>query len=129
MRKSKRKDLIVLVVEEEPPVASALASALRSHGYLVAGPVATVSDAILILEQVQPDLAVLKYELSRGTSETLLPVLERRGVQICVISKRDNRRLPPTFRKYPVLKPPFTTDSLSTFLESQMKRPGGPDAG
>jgi len=52
----------VLVVEDEPPIAMALADELECAQAKVVGPVATVSQAIEILQSQTPDAAILDVD-------------------------------------------------------------------
>lgn len=53
----------VLVVEDEVFIAMELASALRTAGFEVMGPVGSVDDALDLIGDVQPDAALLDVNL------------------------------------------------------------------
>ena len=53
----------VLVVEDEAFVAIELASVLQRSGYRVLGPASTVPQALALLEDEQPDAALLDLNL------------------------------------------------------------------
>ena len=66
------KGLRVLVVEDTWQVGKALKSALEGMGMVVAGPVATVADAELLLADRFPDLAVVDINLKGEFSYDLI---------------------------------------------------------
>jgi len=63
----------VLIVEDEFLIALELESTLRSVGYHVLGPVATVQEALELLRTESPDAAVLDVNLA---GERVTPVAE-----------------------------------------------------
>lgn len=61
----------VLVVEDEVLIAMELASALRAAEFEVIGPVGSVDDALDLIDDIQPDAALLDVNLGR---ERVTPV-------------------------------------------------------
>ncbi|HEV7779126.1 MAG TPA: response regulator [Luteibacter sp.] len=102
----------VLVVEDELMIAATLEMALESKGYRVLGPVATIDEAIGLLETVRPDLALIDYRLARTTTEALLPVLDAHRVPVCVLTGYGRAQLPVTYAGYTVLEKPFSMKDL-----------------
>jgi DNA-binding response OmpR family regulator len=104
--------LNVLVVEDELMIAATLEMALESKGYRVLGPVATIDEAIGLLETVRPDLALIDYRLARTTTEALLPVLDAQRVPVCVLTGYGRAQLPVAYAGYTVLEKPFSMKDL-----------------
>ncbi len=76
----------ILIVEDEFLIALDLELLLQSHGWRVMGPVATVGDALRLLEGELPLVALLDVNLG---SELITPVaetLKARGVPFAVAS-------------------------------------------
>jgi two-component system, response regulator PdtaR len=69
---------LVLVVEDEFLIAMDLALLLQEHGWRVLGPAATVAEALRLLADERPDVALLDLNL-RG--ELVTPVAEELRVQ------------------------------------------------
>ncbi|MFN4099976.1 MAG: response regulator [Pararhodobacter sp.] len=69
-----RRNLCVLVVEDEFLIAMEIGYMLENQGYSVLGPAGSVAQALQMLETERPDAAVLDVNL-RG--ELVTPVAER----------------------------------------------------
>ena len=80
------KGLRVLVVEDTWQVGKALKSALEGIGMVVAGPVATVADAELLLADRFPDLAVVDINLKGEFSYDLIAKMHDQGIRVVVVS-------------------------------------------
>jgi CheY-like chemotaxis protein len=106
---------VVMVVEDELLIAATLEIALESKGYKVLGPVATVDEALALLQQAKPDLAVIDYRLARTTTEALLPELTERNIPVCVLTGYNASQLPPAYAGHTILEKPFR---LATLLEA-----------
>jgi DNA-binding response OmpR family regulator len=107
---------IVLIVEDELMIAVTLEMMLSDQGYRVIDPVSTVEDALVVLETVRPDVALLDYRLGGSTTEPLLSVLQERQVPVCMLTGYGRDALPERYRKYPVLEKPFGLNDLLTEL-------------
>jgi DNA-binding response OmpR family regulator len=109
-----RKELsgaTVLLAEDDMFVASELAAHLNDAGAKVAGPVATVSEALDTLESADIDVAVIDFMLEDGNSTGLQTALDSKQVPFVVITgyprvlvRRDARQA--------VLGKPVTSDEL-----------------
>jgi len=100
----------VLVVEDEALVAMLVEDALLDAGAAVLGPAATVSEALLLLEQERPDVAVLDLNLAGETSTPVADVLAKRGVPFVVATGYGAEGLPPSHAHVPVLAKPYDPD-------------------
>ncbi|ACK84206.1 helix-turn-helix domain-containing protein [Methylorubrum extorquens] len=76
----------VLLTEEVPLVGMDLSDTLEQAGYRVLGPAATASQALSLLEQETPALAVIDIMLKDGPCTELARELRRRGVAFLVHS-------------------------------------------
>ena len=102
----------LLIVEDEEALAACIALTLIEHGFNVLRVAKSVSDALRVLDAVKPDAALLDYRLADSTSESLLRVLERRKVPICVVTGTLRDELPPAYANHRVLQKPFGEHEL-----------------
>lgn len=109
---------LVLLVEDELLIAASLEIILEAHGYRILGPVATVAEAMMLLEAERPDMALLDYRLATTTTETLLPLLSQQGVPVCVLSGYGRQQLPASYDNCALLEKPFRTSSLLAALKT-----------
>jgi CheY-like chemotaxis protein len=115
---NERESPMVLIVEDELLIATTLEMMLSDKGYRIAGPASTVEEALAVLETEQPDVALLDYRLGNSTTESLLSVLQQRGIPVCMVTGYGRDALPERYQGYPVLEKPF---SLGELLE-ELKR-------
>ncbi len=114
---------LILVVEDDELVASILDIVLELRGYALAGPVATLEAAMLLLETTKPDLALIDFRLARGTTAGLLPALHHLKVPTCVFTGVAPGSLPVAYAHCMVLQKPFRLNELIgvvTALESSI---------
>lgn len=94
----------VLLLEDEPFIATDLSLTLQSMGYEVAGPCRTVAEAQEVVERLRPDAAVLDISLGgRDTSFAILAMLIAADVPFLFVSSFPASVLPP---------PPGTPDHV-----------------
>ena len=108
---------LVLIVEDELMIATTLEFALQSQGYRVLGPVATVAQALRLLEAEPPDVALIDYRLATTTTEALLPLLDTLKIPVCVLTGYNHTQLPPAYAAYAKLEKPFRLNTLLQALE------------
>ena len=106
----------VLVVEDETLVAMLVEDTLLDAGAQVMGPVATVSEALSMLERELPDLAVLDLNLAGETSEPIADALRARGVPFVVASGYGSSGVPARHVGVPVLAKPYAPEELTAAL-------------
>jgi DNA-binding response OmpR family regulator len=75
-----------LIVEDEALISLDLEDAFSATGFAVAGPFARCADALLWLEKVTPDLAVLDTVLQDGSCAQLAAELRRRHIPFIIYS-------------------------------------------
>ncbi|WP_421566253.1 response regulator [Ochrobactrum sp. EDr1-4] len=88
----KNKDLI-LVVEDEMFIAMEIEQALEDGGFLVLGPVGSVSSALDLLEQDSPYAAVLDFNLGREKVTPVALKLQSRGIPFVLTSATSDTEL------------------------------------
>ncbi|CAO4184558.1 helix-turn-helix domain-containing protein [Methylorubrum extorquens] len=109
----------VLLTEEFPLVGMDLSDVLEQAGYRVLGPAATAAEALSLLEQETPTLAVIGMALRDTLCTALVSALRQRGVAFLVHSGyRQNDMLADAFRDVPwIIKPAVPEDVVSVLDE------------
>jgi CheY-like chemotaxis protein len=118
----------ILVVEDEALVAMLVEDALVDAGSEVIGPVATVADAVALLDrEAPPDAAVLDLNLAGETSVPVADMLAARGVPFVVATGYGAAGLPPEHKDAPVLAKPYDPTELTATLARLCagRRPAG----
>jgi CheY-like chemotaxis protein len=107
----------IMVVEDEALVAMLVEDALVDAGYSVVGPVATVQEALMLLDGgEQPEAAVLDLNLAGETSTPVADALAQRGVPFVVATGYGAAGLPPEHKDVPVLAKPYDPTELTRAL-------------
>jgi CheY-like chemotaxis protein len=86
LRPDALRGLTVLVVEDEMIIALELEQILNSAGCRVLGPVATVADALELIEGAEPGAALLDVQLLNGMSTTVAERLQALGIPFVLVS-------------------------------------------
>ncbi|MEG2805889.1 response regulator [Stenotrophomonas sp.] len=109
--------LRVLVVENDEMSATLLQMQLTHVGALVEGPVASVADALRLLSQSEPQVALLDYRLAHNeTSEAVAAALAARGIPFVLATGMAPDHLPEAFRQGVLLSKPYLTADLNAAL-------------
>ncbi len=93
----------VLIVEDEPIIASDMASTLAAAGFDVVGPAGDVARALALIERPGCDAAVLDVNLRSGTSEFLARKLASARTPFVVVTGYSIAQLPHAFQGAPLL--------------------------
>lgn len=84
---------LVLVVEDEVLIAMDLERLLGRHGFRVLGPAATVAEALLLLDDAPPDVALLDVNLRGEMVTPVAEALRARGIPFVLASAYDATQL------------------------------------
>ena len=106
----------VLVVEDETLVAMLVEDTLLDAGAKVIGPAATVAQALALIAETVPDVAVLDMNLAGETSEPVADLLRERGVPFVVASGYGASGVPARYVGVPVLAKPYAPEELTAVL-------------
>ncbi|GAB2508412.1 response regulator [Lysobacter humi (ex Lee et al. 2017)] len=110
------RGLRLLLVEDEFVLAVGLSDTLGDLGAEVVGPIASVADALALLETLpEIDGAVLDVNLGRETVYPVADALLARGLPFVFATANDPERLPERFRDVRVCRKPF---DAATFLNA-----------
>ncbi|EZP45408.1 MAG: response regulator [Stenotrophomonas indicatrix] len=111
------QDLRVLVVENDEMSAALLQMQLVHSGALVVGLAASVAEALRLLEEANPDVALLDYRLAHNeTSEPVAAALAARGVPFVLATGMAAEQLPVAMRSGVLLIKPYLSAELSKAL-------------
>lgn len=107
----------LLLVEDHFALAANLADVAVQAGADVIGPVATVADALRLVEQLpELDAAVLDVHLRDASSYAVADALRARRVPFVFATAQDRAQLPERFHDVPVCAKPFGLRSFRQAL-------------
>ncbi len=109
--------LRVMIVEDEPLIAMAMEMLVEDLGGEVAGPCASVGDALA--EMNTPghiDVALLDCNLGKDHSWPVADALVARGVPFAFTSGQGIKDIDPRFHDRPVFAKPVDEEKLKRFL-------------
>ena len=105
--------LKLLLVEDEFVLALGLADTLADLGAVVVGPVATVEDALALVERVpEIDAAVLDVNLGREVAYPVADALLARGIPFFLATANERAALPERFANVAICSKPFRVDDF-----------------
>ena len=107
----------LLIVDDEPLIASMLAECVEELDYEVAGTTGDTVEALAIARHSPIDGAILDVTLKNGDSFHLAQVLLDSGVPVAFMTGRDVRSLPPRLRSTPILGKPFGMENVRSVIE------------
>lgn len=108
----------VLLTEDDALVGMDLSDTLEQAGYRVLGPAASAAEALNLLEQETPTLAVLDIMLKDGPCTELVRELRRRGVPFLVHSGcYQDEPLASEFHGVPWISKPVLSDDIVSVLD------------
>lgn len=111
----------ILIVEDEFLIAMDLHDELSARGHEIVGPVGTIEEAMLLIEQRTPGIAILDINLKGAPSFPVAQTLADRGVPFLFLSGNDASNLPEGFRDRPILAKPINFDVLSSQISALAK--------
>ena len=114
----------ILVVDDEPLIASLVADWLIELEYAVAGPVNSAPEALQLADQMPIDAAFLDVTLGSGDSFALAETLLAKGVAFAFVTGRDAQGLPERLRGTPILGKPFDFEAMKVLLDGMLAGTG-----
>jgi len=113
----------VLLVEDEWLIAEDHAMALRNAGHEVMGPVRGTREALALISDAMPDLALLDIRLDHETSFPVATELSERRVPFAFVTGLGRTDVLEEFRDAPLLSKPVTPEQLLSLIADL--RPSG----
>jgi CheY-like chemotaxis protein len=102
----------ILVVEDDAATSLLLEEVLSNGGGIVLGPVASVAQALSLIEEEAMDCAVLNHRLIDGTSHSIADTLIARGVPFVFASGFDMNGMGARYATIPVLNKVYSPNEL-----------------
>jgi two-component sensor histidine kinase/CheY-like chemotaxis protein len=114
---------VFAVIEDEPLIAMNIAMLLEQAGAQVAGPAATVSDALDLIAKNELDGALLDANLRGQPAGEIAAALTRKAIPFVFVTGYGREVLPRSFARAPMLKKPFTEEQLLAAAASLLEQP------
>lgn len=109
----------ILVVEDEPLLAMLLEESLAELGHEVVGSAATVDQAMLAMDRLELDFALLDFTLADdATSAPVAGRLRDQGIPFVYLTGHRTLPLGADIPVAPLLTKPFTLDQLDAALRT-----------
>jgi DNA-binding response OmpR family regulator len=109
----------VLLVEDDAIIALDLETGLRELGCTVIGPAATVNEALTLLRDHRPRVALLDLGLRDGPATPVAAALNAAGVPFVLVTGYNPSDLDaPALRGAPRLVKPFDLEALAPVLRA-----------
>lgn len=102
----------VLVVEDDCLIAMDLEAVLQSAGCTVLGPVSTEGAALLLIENTEPDIALLDINLCEGNAFGIADRLAAKQIPFAFLTGHSRKFLPPVHSERPMFSKPYEPDKL-----------------
>lgn len=121
---------LVLLIESDPVAALDLIDAFAAAGYGVLGPAGTMAEALRLLHEHEPTLAVIDLALNDGCCTALTHALRQRSIPYLVHSAcSQDRRLTGDVQGVPwLVKPAMPEDVVALCDEMSLADPDAPTA-
>ena len=122
----------ILIVEDEAPIALALASAVVEAGGAAIGPAATVAVSFALMADHKLDGALLDIRLRSETSFPIADVLTVLGIPFVFVSGMSSALMPYTHRDRPLFDKPYEMHEVIATLARLVQpaaRVAGPTSG
>ncbi|MBT0668549.1 response regulator [Novosphingobium profundi] len=101
------ENLRILIVEDEPLVAMELAMEIEDNGGIPIGPASSCEQAINIIREVSPDIALLDGNLNGERIDPVADALAAKATPFAFVSGYDRQHLPTAHSHRPMLAKPF----------------------
>src|SRR5580704_1925016 len=106
----------ILLVEDESLIAELIVDILTTQGYLVAGPIARIADAMRTVDEEEFDAVVLDVDLAGTSSYPVAAVLASRNVPFVFLTGFGKGGLRAEYAKRPTVAKPFRPKDLLVAL-------------
>jgi CheY-like chemotaxis protein len=120
---------VILVVEDEPLVAMAVADCVTDAGCRVLGPVGDLSEALKTARAGKFDAALLDANLGGKNVDELATLLAQAGIPFAFVTGYGRDILPDAFRHVTVLTKPYDDDELKQVIRDMVASKDGTESG
>jgi len=111
---------MVLVVEDEALIAMDLQALLEEAGYRVLGPANSSAAALALLDNDEPDVALLDVNLGRSDVFGVANALAERKTRVIFLTGHTAQKLPPAHRHLPLVAKPYLPHVLLQAVKSAL---------
>ncbi len=119
-----RRDLCVLIAEDNLLIGEFMRQILIDLGYTVIGPLATLDETLRAIETTDVDGALLDMQLGADDISPAANALARRRVPFILTTGRDSLAdLPAMLANAPLLTKPFDVSQLEAKVAGVFRRP------
>jgi DNA-binding NtrC family response regulator len=112
----------ILVLEDEILIAMLLRDWLAEMGFDPVGPVASIRDALELIDRGDLDAAILDVRLADGDSYVAAEALQAKSIPFAFASGHATAGIDPRFPAAPVLSKPFEFDDVQGLLEGLLTK-------
>jgi CheY-like chemotaxis protein len=112
----------ILVVEDEALIAMDLQALLEEAGYHVLGPANSSAAALALIDNEEPDVALLDVNLGRSDAFGVANVLTERKTQIIFLTGHTAHKLPLQHRHLPLVSKPYLPQVLLQAVERAVEQ-------
>ena len=118
----------VLLVEDEALIAMLIEDMIHDSGGEMVGSAGRLSDALVLVQETQADVAVLDLNLAGALAYPVADALRQRGVPIVFTTGYGSAGVIEHFEDCPILDKPFDQRSLEKAIHAILKsRARSPD--
>src|SRR5262245_39268494 len=110
----------VLMLEDEAMISALIEMIIGEAGCAIVGPVATLEDALQIIEHKRLDAALLDVRVNDRDVYAVADALSARGIPMIFVSGFARPQLPPRYRHRPYIAKPFTPDTVLMRLDEAL---------
>src|SRR5262245_35913176 len=110
----------VLIVEDEAMISALIEMIIGEAGCAIVGPVASLEEALHIIEHERLDAALLDVRVNDRDVYAVADALSTRGIPMIFISGYARPQLPPRYRDRPYVAKPFTPDTVLMRLDEAL---------
>lgn len=108
----------ILIVEDEALIAELLVMYIEELGHKVAGPAATIDQALTLLNTEAPELAILDCTLGPQDSAPIAEALAQRNLPFAFATGRGVASLPAGFNDRPMISKPYAFEDIERVLKT-----------
>ena len=120
---------VILVVEDEPLVAMAVADCVTDTGCRVLGPIGDFSEALKTVRTGKFDAALLDANLGGKNVDELATLLAQAGIPFAFVTGYGRDILPDAFRHVTVVSKPYDDDELKQVIRDMVASRDGTESG
>src|SRR6185312_5300639 len=111
----------VLIVEDEFVLALDMKVILTDAGFDVLRPAGNVADALRLIAELQPGVALLDNNLNGKSAGPIATALHERGIPFAFVTGHGRTSLPPEFSEWPLISKPFNSTRLAAAVRDLLR--------